>query len=158
MFSFLSSKSKLRAYNILEVSPSSFDILGIGQVNPYCNLSFESDIYFTLVSLCFESRKYDERSAFVLSNYFTLKKCPKCKKIELVPSKLRINFNYIYLRNEEEIAFDAYEENPPEEHFPTTVEAYCRSCYSCFQIRLETKDSWVGQAKKIKKKNNRLGT
>ncbi len=149
----LFSKTKLKAHNITEISPSSFEILGVGQINPYCKSDFESEISFTLVSLCFESKKFDERTALVLSTYFSLRKCPKCAKVELIPAKIRVNFNHIYLRNEEEIAFDAYEENPPQEHFPTFALTYCSNCSRCFEIRLKSNDCWVKQAKKIKKKN-----
>ena len=65
---------------------------------------------------------------------------------------MRINLDTIYLKNEEEVAFDAYEEHPSRRYFPTIVDAYCNSCNTCFEIRIKNKDLWIKEAKKIKEK------
>lgn len=153
MLKLFDSKTKLQAYNIQQVSIEKFEIYGVGQVNPYCQNSFENDIFLTLVNFSNESKEFDEREGFVLSKYFTLRKCPRCKKIELVPSKIRINKDRIYLKHEEEIAFDAFEEIPHPRRFPSTVQAYCTGCASCFEIRIKSSDLWIKEAKKVKEKD-----
>ena len=52
-------------------------------------------IYYVLelIDLLIDDKNYDEREGLVLSKYFTVKKCPKCKKIELIPTKLKINMD-----------------------------------------------------------------
>ena len=98
-----------------------------------------------------ESKDFDERESLVLTDYFTLTRCPKCKQIELVPTKIRINFNSTYKKYEEEVAYDAYSERPSRVNIPSVVSAYCNNCSSCFEIRIKSNDSWIKQAKKAKK-------
>ncbi len=150
MLNFLITKTKVKAHSIKEVPIDNFSIVGIGQINPYCNIKYENELFVTVVSIAFDSKKYEEKEAIVLTKYFTVRKCPRCKKTELIPVKMRINRDKIYLAHEEEIAFDAYEEHPSRRHFPTLVSAYCNHCSSCFQIKIKNKDLWIKEALKIK--------
>ena len=150
MFDFMIPKTKLRAYNIKKVPIETFQIAGIGQINPYCSYKFENEIFVTIIDIAYDSNKYDEREGMVLTKSFIAKKCPECKQIELVPTRFRINRDVTYLKYEEEVAFDAFEEHPSRRHFPTTVEAYCNNCSSCFEIRMKNKDTWIKQALKLK--------
>ena len=79
--------------------------------------------------------------------------CPRCKKPQLIPVKLRINRDKTYLKHEEEIAFDAYEEHPSRRHFPSIANAYCNNCSSCFQIKIKSNDTWIKEALRIKNKD-----
>ena len=153
MFNFLVPKSKLRAYDVIEVPIETFEIVGIGQINPYCDKKYENEIFATVVNVAFDSNKYEEREAIVLTEYFAVKRCPRCKKNALIPVKLRINRDKTYLKHEEEIAYDAFEEHPSRRHFPSLANAYCNNCSSCFQIKIKSSDVWVKQALKIKSKN-----
>lgn len=153
MFNFLTPKTKLRAYNIRKVPIENFQIIGIGQINPYCSVKFENEMFVTLVNVAFDSKQYDEREGLILAKYFTVRRCPECKRVELVPVRIRINRDLTYLKNEEEVAFDAFEEHPSRRHFPTTVEAYCNNCSSCFEIRAKNKDPWIKEALKLKNKD-----
>ena len=150
MFDFIMSKSKVRAHNITEVSLTGFELMGVAQVNPYCESRYEGNIYLSVVDVLYDSQKYDEKEGLITSEYFTLRKCPKCKKIELFPAKLRLNMFPDYLRHEEEVAFDAYSEYPSKINTPSVVNAFCKSCGACFEIRIKTSDLWVKEAKKIK--------
>lgn len=150
MLDFLIPKSKIQAYGLREVPIETFEIIGIDQVNPYCSFEYENDIFLTVVNFAFESRKFDEKEGLIVAQYFTVKRCPKCKQKELIPTKIKLNFDSTYLKHEEEIAFDAYEEFPSRRHFPSTVQAYCRNCSACFEMKIKSKDCWVKEAKKIK--------
>lgn len=150
MFSFLIPKNKIQSYVVNEIPVDELEIIGIAQINPYCTKKYDSEKFLTVVDILNSSKKFDEKEGLVLSKYFILKKCPKCKKTELIPTKLRINLYRDYLRNEEEVAWDAYSEYPSKTNTPSIVEAYCGACNSCFQIRIKTKDYWIKQAKKIK--------
>lgn len=151
MLNFLMPKSKIQIHTIREIPLDSLEIMGVAQINPYCNYSQEEpDIFFTVVSFAYGARDYDEKEGMVLSKYFTVKKCPKCKRIELIPVKMRINLDSIYQKHEEEIAYDAFEEHPSRRRFPTAVSAYCKCCSSCFEIRIKSSDCWIKEAKKIK--------
>ena len=153
MFDFLIPKSKLRLYTLKEIPIQECEIMGIAQINPYCNSKNDYEIYVTVVDLLNNSKKYDEKEGLVLSKYFVLKRCPKCKKVELIPTKLRLNFYKDYLRNEEEVAWDAYAEYPSKTNTPSIITAYCKNCSSCFEIRIKSKDYWVKQAKKLKEED-----
>ena len=157
MLNFMVPKTKIQAHNIRKVPIETFQIAGIGQVNPYCNYKFENETFITIINIAFDSKQYDEREGMILSNNFTLKRCPECKQIELLPTRIRINRDSVYLRHEEEVAYDAFEEHPSRRHFPTTVEAYCNNCSNCFEIRIKNKDSWIKQALKLKDKDLILG-
>jgi len=150
MFDFLIPKSKLQYHTYSEMPVGELEILGISQVNPYCNKKYNDEKFITVVDILNDSKKYDEKEGLVLSNYFVLKRCPRCKKLELVPSKIRINLYREYLRNEEEVAWNAYSEYPSKTNTPSVVEAYCRACNSCFDIRIKMKDYWIKQARKLK--------
>ena len=153
MFGFLIPKNKLQYHTLNEIPIEELEIIGITQINPYCRKKYENEKFITVVDILNDSKKYDEKEGIVLSDYFVIKKCPKCRKAELVPVKIRINLYREYLKNEEEIAWDAYEEHPSRINTPSEVHAYCNSCNSCFEIRIKSKDYWVKQAKKIKNDN-----
>ncbi len=153
MFNFLLPKSKVRAFNIREVPIEDFEIIGIGEINPYCSKKYENELFVTVVSIAFDSNKYEEKESVVLTKYFTVRKCPRCKKSELIPVRIRLNRDKTYLAHEEEIAFDAYEEHPSRRHFPSMINAYCNNCSSCFQIKIKNKDAWVKEALKLKERD-----
>ncbi|MBQ4647266.1 MAG: hypothetical protein IJB79_07950 [Candidatus Gastranaerophilales bacterium] len=153
MLDFLIPKSKLQSWSIREIPIEMMEIIGIGQINPYYDGKYDNEIFVTVVNFANESRNYDEKEGLILTKYFTIKKCPKCKKTELIPVKIKINMDNVYIVNEEEIAFDAYEEHPSRRHFPSTVQAFCNECSACFEIRIKLKDCWVKEAKKIKEKD-----
>ena len=150
MFSFLIPKNKIQYYTYYEVPIEEFEIIGISQINPYCKKSYQHEKFITVVNILNSSKKCDEKEALVLSDYFIIKRCPKCKKLELVPSKITINLYKEYLRNEEEVAWDAYSEHPSKTNTPSVIMAYCNNCNSCFEIRIKTSDYWVKQVKKLK--------
>lgn len=153
MLNFLTPKNKLQAWAIRDVAIENFEIIGIGQINPYCNLQYENEIFLTVVNFANGAKNYDEKEGLILTKYFTVKKCPKCRKTELIPVKLKINLDEIYLRHEEEIAFDAFEEHPSRRHFPSIAEAFCNHCSTCFEVRIKSKDCWIKEAKKIKERD-----
>ncbi|MBQ8848476.1 MAG: hypothetical protein IJ003_05980 [Candidatus Gastranaerophilales bacterium] len=153
MLDFLLPKSKIQAFNLREVPIEHFEVIGIGQINPYCNIQYDNEIFLTVVNFVNESKNFDEKEGLIIAKYFSVRRCPRCKKTELIPVKMHINMDLNYLKNEEEIAFDAYEEHPSRRHFPTLVSAYCNHCNSCFEIRIKNKDTWIKQAKRIKEKD-----
>ena len=150
MFEFLIPKSKLQYHTFQELPVEEIEILGISQINPYCKKNYDHEKFITVVDILNESRKCDEKEGLILSNYFVIKRCPKCKKVELILSKIRINMYKEYLRNEEEVAWNAYSEYPSKTNTPSVAEAFCRACNTCFEIRIKSKDCWVKQAKKLK--------
>ena len=152
MFDFLIPKSKVQSYRIREIPIENFEMLGVGQINPYCKEEFDQEIYITVVVFANEDKDFDEKEGLILTEYFSFRTCPKCKKKELIPMKIYSNLDLNYLKNEEEIAFDAYEEHPSFRHQPTNVQAYCNVCQSCFEMRVKNKDLWIKEAKKIKEK------
>lgn len=158
MFDFLTPRTKVKAWTLKEVSIEKFEIVGIGQINPYCDMQYENKIIVTVLNFANDSKKYDEKEGLVLAKNFTVKKCPKCKKIELVPTKIRINLNSTYLQHEEEIVFDAFEEYPSRKHAPSMVEAFCNYCSTCFEMKIKLKDCWVKEAKKIKDRDLLTGS
>ena len=153
MFDFMKPKTKLKAYNIRKVPIETFQIAGIGQINPYCNYKFENAIFITIIDIAYDSKRFDEREGMIHSKHFIMKRCPECKQIELIPTRMRINRDTTYLKYAEEVAYDAFEEHPAKRHFPTIVEAYCNNCSSCFEIRIKNNDIWVKEALKLKDKD-----
>lgn len=151
MIDFLVPKNKIQYYNIQELPIETFEILGISQINPYCKNRSDKEAFVTLVTIANSSRDYDEKEALVLSSYFTIKKCPRCKKISLIPVKIRINQYSNYIKNEEKIAFGDYFAS--RYNFPTTIDAYCNTCSSCFEYLVKNKELWIKEAKKIKEKD-----
>ena len=125
MLDFLTSKTKVKAWNIRELPIETFEVIGIGQINPYCNSQYDNEIFVTVVNFANDSKNYDEREGLVLAKHFTVKKCPKCKKLELIPTKIKINLDSTYIKHEEEIAFDAFEQYPSRRHFPSVAQAFC---------------------------------
>ena len=150
MFDFFMPKNKIKAHIIRDLDLKDLSILGISQINQQCKSVFEGNVLISVVTFINETIKYDEREALVLSDYFELRKCPKCNQVELFPTKLKINMYPEYLKNEESVAHDAYSEYPSKINTPTLVEAYCKSCNSAFEIRIKNKDLWIKQAKKLK--------
>lgn len=153
MFGFLIPKSKIQYHTLHEIPVHELEIIGISQINPYCSRKYDNEKFITVVDILNDSKKYDEKEALVLTDYFVLKRCPKCKRKELVPTKIRINMFRKYLRNEEEVAWDAYSEHPSKTNTPSVIEAYCNSCNTCYEIRIKSKDYWVKQVKKLKDEN-----
>ena len=153
MLDFLIPKTRIQAHNFQELPIETLQILGLNQVNPYCNIRFDTEIFFTIVSFSNEVKEYDEKEGIIESSFFTKRRCPKCKKIELFPVHIKINLDSTYLKHEEEIAFDAFEEHPSRRHFPTNAQAYCNNCGSCFDFRIKNKDIWIKESKKIKTKD-----
>ena len=153
MLNFLTPKNKLQAWATREIPIELFEVIGVGQINPYCNSQYDNEIFLTVVNFANDTNKYDEREGLILSRCFTVKKCPRCKKNELVPTKLKINLDQTYMKYEEEIAFDAFEEHPSRRHLPSVAEAFCNNCSTCFEIRIKMKDCWIKEAKKIKEKD-----
>ena len=150
MFGFLIPKNKLQCHAIKEIPIQELEIIGISQINPHCEKKYENEKFITVVDILNGSKKCDEKEGLVLSDYFVLKRCPKCRKVALLPVKIRVNLYKGYLQNEEEVAWDAYDERPSKTNTPSEVDAYCNSCNSCFEIRIMTKDYWVKQVKKLK--------
>ena len=150
MLNFMIPKTKLRAYNIRKIPIEIFQIAGIGQINPYCNYKFENGTFITIINISYDSKKYDEKEGMILAKNFILRRCPECKQIELIPTRMKINRDSTYLKYAEEVAYDAFEEHPAKRHFPTTVEAFCNNCSSCFEIRMKNNDPWIKQALKLK--------
>lgn len=153
MLNFLTPKTKVQAYNIKEVPIETFEVIGVGQINPYCCFQYENEIFLTVVNFANESRQFDEKEGLILAKYFTVRRCPRCKRIELIPVKIKINLDLTYLKHEEEIAFDAFEEFPSRRHFPSVVSAFCNHCSSCFEIRIKMKDAWIKEARRIKERD-----
>ena len=153
MLNFLTPKSKLQMHTIKEIPVETLEVIGVSQINPYCGAKYENSVIFTVVNFANCDKNYDEKETIVLQTYFEKRRCPKCKKISLVPTKIRINFDPTYLKNEEEIAYDAYSEEPSKVNSPSYALGYCSSCSNAFEIRLQSRDYWIRQAKKLKDAN-----
>ncbi len=153
MFDFLIPKSKLQYHTLRELPIEDLEIIGISQINPHCRRRYNNERFITVIDILNDSKKYDEKEGMMLSDYFVLRKCPKCKKIELIPTKIRINMYRDYLKNEEEVAWGAYSEHPSRTNTPSVVEAYCNYCHVCYEIKIKTKDYWIKQVKKLKEED-----
>lgn len=151
MLDIFTPKTRVQFFDIQELPIESCEIMGINQINPYYRIKTEKQEFITIVTIANDSRKYDEKEAYVLSDYFVVKKCPKCKSVTLIPTKMKINQSHDYLKNEEEIAFGDYFDS--RYNFPTRIEAYCNNCSSCFNILVKNKEPWVKEAKKLKSKD-----
>ena len=151
MLDFLIPKNRIQYYDLEEVPIETFEILGINQINPYCKSRGDKECFITLVTIANTSKEYDEKEAMVLTSYFTVKRCPRCKKISLIPTKIKINQFPTYLKNEEKIAYGNYFSS--RYNFPTTVSAYCNSCSTCFEYLVKNRELWIKEAKKLKEKN-----
>ena len=77
MLNFLTPKNKLQAWAIREVAIETFEVIGIGQINPYCTSQYENEIFITVVNFANDAKNYDEREGLILTKYFTVKKCQK---------------------------------------------------------------------------------
>jgi len=151
MFSFLIPKTKIQAYDIAQIPIEKVEIFGITQINPNCHSTCDKEIFLTLVNLANTSRHYDEKEGFVVSEYFTVKKCPKCRKISLLPVYMKLNLSRDYLKNEEDFVMSATHYS--KRTFSSKIHAFCSSCSSCFDILIEKNDCWVKEARKIKEYN-----
>ena len=148
MFDFFTPKTKVRYFALREVPIEDFEVIGISQINPYYNKTYDNEIFLTVVNFANTSRRFDEKEGLILSEYFTLRRCFVCKKLELLPVKIKINMSKSYLENDE---IPLYDTNYDLKHnFPSIVNAYCNNCNSCFEIHIKHKDLWVKEAKKIK--------
>ena len=150
MFSFLIPKTKIQAYDIAQVPIENFEILGVTQINPHCTSDYNKEIFLTLVNLANTSKHFDEKEGLIISEYFTVKKCPKCKKISLIPVYMKLNLSPDYLKNEEDFVLNVTHYS--KKTFSSKIHAFCSSCSSCFDILIEKTDCWVKEAKKIKER------
>lgn len=133
MFDFLISKEKLQTNSIRQVPIEEFEIIGIGQINPYCKNSYDNEMFLTLVNFAGDCSRYDEKEGLVLSDYFILKKCPSCHKTQLIPVKIYLKY---YQNKKTNLVF-----------------AYCNSCSASFEAYVKSSDVWIKQARKIKTKD-----
>ncbi len=159
MLNLLLPKTKIQAYNLQSVPIEEFEIVGIGQINQACNQAYDGEILLTVVNFANECKNFDEREGVTFADYFTKRKCPKCKRDELLPTKIKVNLDNLYLKNEEKIAnrtykaYRAYKEYPMNRQRSSIIEAYCPECGSCFSIIIKSCDLWIKEAKKIKEKD-----
>jgi len=151
MLDFLAPKTKLKAFDIIEVDIENFQVFGISQINPYCRKPFENEVFTTLVNIANDSRDYGEKEGFVLTTFFSVKKCPVCKRKTLIPVEFKINALGSYLRNEEKYAYAQFFNSL--HNFPSRARAYCNHCSSCFEVIIKNNDVWVKEAKKLKEKD-----
>ena len=151
MLDFLVPKNRIQYYDLREIPIETFEIMGISQINPYCKSRSDKEFFVTVVNIANDSKYYDEKEAYVLSSYFTIKRCPRCKKNTLIPTKIRINAYPNYLKNEEKIAFGDFFAS--RYNFPTYIHAYCNNCTSCFEYLVKNRELWIKEAKKIKEKD-----
>ncbi len=156
MLDFLTPKTKVRAFDIMQVPLDNFQVIGISQINPYCKVKYENDIFITVVSIANDSKEYDEKEGMILTTYFSVRKCPKCSRVELLPVNMRINRDSEYLKYEEEALKRDYHSS--KKNFPTTVRAFCNHCSTGFFILIKNEDLWIKEAKKIKEKDLILRT
>ncbi len=151
MLDFIIPKTKVRAFDISQIPLEELQVIGISQINPYCKEKYENELFITVVSIANDSKEYDEREGLVLTNYFAERKCPKCRKVELLPVNIRINRNSNYIRNEQEAVLGNYHSS--RKNFPTTVKAFCNHCSTGFEILIKNEDLWIKQARKLKEKD-----
>ncbi len=151
MLNFLLPKTKVQAYDIKEVPIENFEVIGISQINPYCNIKYENETFLTVVNLANNFKSCDEKEGMLLSRYFTVRRCPRCRKVELIPTKIRLNFSPRYLKNPEDYALDFSYES--KYNFPSCISAYCSHCASCFEIHIKHSDLWVKEAKRVRERD-----
>jgi len=141
MLSFLSPKTKIKYDYIKEIPIEDFEVIGIGQINPYfkrTNPQFQSENFVTVVNIFKDDKDCDEKEGLILSDYFTLRKCPNCGHIQLLPTRIRLNLNNV---------------NKYRHEFNTMILAYCNSCSACYHLGVSKNDLWLKEAKKIKEKD-----
>lgn len=151
MLDFLIPKTKVRAFDIMQVPLEEFQVIGISQINPYYKQKYDNELFITVVSIANESKEYDEKEGMILTTYFSARKCPKCKRVELIPVNIKINRNPNYLRNEEEAAYGDYHSS--RKNFPTIVNAFCNHCSTGFEVLIRNDDLWIKEARKIKERD-----
>jgi len=151
MLDFLIPKIKVRSFDVAQVPLEEFQVIGVSQINPYYKGKYENELFITMVSIANEAKEYDEKEGLILTSYFSARKCPKCKRVELIPVEIRINRNPNYLRNEEEAAFGDYHSS--RKNFPTMARAFCNHCSSAFEILIKNEDLWVKESRKIKERD-----
>lgn len=150
MLDILIPKTKLRAFDIIQIPLEELQVIGISQINPYYREKYDNELFVTVVSIANDSREYDEKEGLILTAYFTVRKCPKCAKVDLVPINIKINRNPNYLRNEEEAIYGNY--HTSRKNFPTIVNAFCNNCSTGFEILIKNEDLWIKEARKIKER------
>lgn len=148
MFDFLTPKTKIRAFDIMQIPICELQITGISQINPYCSEKIDNEYFITVVSIANECREYDEKEGLILTNYFTVRKCPRCGALALIPTSIKINRNPNYIRNEEEAVYGNY--HTSRKNFPTVVRSFCTRCSTAFEILIKNDDLWIKEARKIK--------
>ena len=159
MINLLFSKTKIQAFDFHIVPAENFEIIGIGQINQACKSKYDGEILLTVINFANETKKFDEREGITFSDYFTRRKCLRCRREELLPTKIKINSDNFYLKNEEKIAnrsraYKSYNEDPlSRRQRPSIIEAYCPECGSCFSIMIKSCDLWIREARKIKEKD-----
>ena len=70
MLDFLTPKTKVQAYTVNEIPIEHFEVIGIGQINPYCQTQYDNEIFVTVVNLANDSKNYDEKEGLILTKYF----------------------------------------------------------------------------------------
>ena len=73
MFDFFTPKTKVRYFALREVPIEDFEVIGISQINPYCNKTYDNEIFLTVVNFANTSRRFDEKEGLILSEYFTVR-------------------------------------------------------------------------------------
>lgn len=142
MLHFFAPKTQIKYYGFKPVPIEAFEVIGIGQINPYCNIEFDNEIFVTVVDIVENARGYDEKEGLILSEYFTVRRCPQCHRIKLIPTKIRLNTidtNQYCAKYKNDVG--------------TYVRAYCNFCSSCFEFDIKENDLWLKETKKIKEKN-----
>ena len=64
MLNLIIRKTKVRFFDIMQLPLEELQVLGIGQINPYCREKYDNELFLTLVSIANESREYDEKEGF----------------------------------------------------------------------------------------------
>lgn len=143
MLNFLVPKTKVRYYGARAVPIEEFEVIGIGQINPYCPTQFDNEIFITVVDVIENSKEYDEKEGLVLADYFSVRRCPKCHRLKLIPTKIRLSGQkpQFLIRK-----LDDFDDG-------NVILAYCNSCSSCFEFDMKENDIWLKEARKLKEKN-----
>ena len=59
MLDFLISKNRVQTYNLIEVPLETFEVIGVGQINPYCSHKYDNEIYLTVIIIANDSKNYE---------------------------------------------------------------------------------------------------
>ena len=61
MFDFLTPRTKVKAWTLKEVPIEKFEIVGIGQINPYCDMQYENKIIVTVLNFAPSHKSCEHR-------------------------------------------------------------------------------------------------